>query len=163
MMFLYGLIAGILINQAYARGWLKLAYDWAKAKATERKPTALPLLDQANAAPEASSDDKQKFSMSMLYIAVALFGALAVAFAVVVALKQPKVEPVITPPAVQVSPVAEKQLSPVVKKAVKPVASPTVKQTLTVEKPSEPIKTITPPEPLSDFDKRVLTFEGKMP
>jgi type IV secretory pathway VirB10-like protein len=158
MMFLYGLLAGVALDQACMRGWLKLAYDWVKTKATERKPTALPMLDMANAAPEASPADKQKFSMTALYIGVALFGALAVAFAITVALKKyPKIEPTASPAVILPAVVPDGKISPSItrkmqapkdgrfsKPAIEPV--PTVASVPPVVLPvavkSEPVKQI---------------------
>lgn len=33
MIFIFGVIAGVALNQSYTRGWLKLGYEWIVSKA----------------------------------------------------------------------------------------------------------------------------------
>jgi hypothetical protein len=165
MMFLYGLLFGVALDQAYTRGWLKLAYEWAKAKATEKKPAPLPLLD----AGALSREDWQAGDLWVKFRgfakgaawAILLVGGLIAAIAYGVNYSKPinideKVAPAVqvAPPAAAIAP-AKQPPKKATKPAVEPV--PTAANVPLVVLP------VSQPEPLTDFDKRVLNFERKMP
>lgn len=161
---LYWMLAGAALSeiaqQAYTRGWFKLAYEWVKSK-REIKPVTL--LDAANAAPEASPADKKSFWMTATYIGVGLFGLVAIFLASIVWYKSFSKEAPITrlqPPAVVTETTPIKPTVKPSKQATKPTKQENKSESKPPEKQaSKPVSKESLP---TEFDKQLAEFEARI-
>lgn len=163
------LLAGILLDQAYTRGWLLHGFDWLKTKVTAQS-NPLPVADLS-----PSREDWQAGDLWVKFKQFAIGGAWALAFVVVVVAfiwymthdtKPINVGERISPVVVSPSPVAENPVTPqksvkiaTNKIAVKAINTPATPSFVAAKAPKKP----EPPTPAEqDFANRLATLESKL-